>query len=77
MAPARSEAVAQANDRHLLYRWEQSGVAWACCAYDHGPFCRRCRRVTDAATAELLDQVEAGTMQMWDRDRDGWQFTDA
>lgn len=67
-----SEPVAKANDRHDLYRWMQDGVEWACCAYDHGPMCRRCRPVGDKV--DLLDNVESGWLLMWDDDLDGWRF---
>ena len=31
---------------HTLYTWvDADGVMWECDAYDHGPFCRQCRRV--------------------------------
>lgn len=70
----RSEPVAKANDRHDLYRWEQHGQEWACCAYDHGPMCRRCQPVEDGTTAECLNNVEQGYMEMFDADREGWQF---
>lgn len=42
---------------HPLHRWTNStGDEWACCEYDHGPFCRRCVPVTEM-TALLLDQM--------------------
>lgn len=70
----RNQPVCRANDDgHDLYRWVQDRQEWACCAYDHGPLCRRCRPV-DETVAALLDDVQKGRLQMWDRDRDGWQF---
>lgn len=51
---------------HTLYRWtDGQGREWACCAYDHGPFCRLCTQVADEATAALLDNVESGYLEVW------------
>ena len=70
---AKRKPVGKANDDgHDLYRWMQNGFEWACCAYDHGPLCRRCRPVR--MQSSILDLVQAGTVQMWDRDRGGWKF---
>lgn len=69
----RSQPVGKANEYgHDLYRWVQGGFEWACCAYDHGPMCRRCQPV--GMRSSILDAVQAGEVQMFDRDREGWEF---
>ena len=40
---------------HELYAWtDREGVMWECDAYDHGPFCRQCRRV-DGADVKTIE----------------------
>ena len=48
---------------HELYAWtDREGVMWECDAYDHGPFCRQCRRVDGADVKtiehELAERIE-------------------
>ena len=60
---------------HVLHVWEQDGDVWACCAYDHGPMCRMCRRVTDE-TSGLLAQVFDGGMEVWTEPDGSLTFAD-
>lgn len=54
--------------------WSQSDGQWACIAYDHGPFCRRCRHISeDESEASLVSHVIDGNMEMEDSP-DGWRF---
>lgn len=48
---------------HTIHVWEEpvEGQVWACCAYDHGPFCRLCQRVDETLMA-LLQNVQQGMM---------------
>lgn len=62
---------------HKLYAWnDDAGQTWACCAYDHGPMCRRCHALDpkDDVIIGLLQNVYEGNLQIWDNDRKGWQF---
>jgi hypothetical protein len=38
--------------------WSQSEGQWACVAYDHGPFCRRCQKLDPTAAACLAVVLE-------------------
>lgn len=39
-------APGETGNGHEVHRWtDRSGISWECDAYDHGPFCRLCRRV--------------------------------
>jgi hypothetical protein len=61
---------------HTLYRWtDGQGQEWACCAYDHGPFCRLCTQVADEITAALLDNVESGYLEVWTEPNGEFRFT--
>lgn len=65
---------APANDRHTLYRWtDKQNQEWACCAYDHGPMCRRCQPVNDETMRLLLDAVEDRLAEVRDTD-EGFSF---
>lgn len=54
------------DDGPTVHVWTQEGddqeEVWACCAYDHGPFCRLCQPVDDVLLA-LLANVEDGRMR--------------
>lgn len=58
---------------HTLYLWEQDGVQWACCAYDHGPMCRRCQKV-EGTMASLIDNVLDGNMWIMDDPKGDFKF---
>lgn len=53
---------------HVLHIWtDRDGFKWACCAYDHGSMCRRCRQVTGNPTLEaLIENVLLGRLWIFD-----------
>jgi hypothetical protein len=56
----------------IVHRWAQDGIEWACAAYDHGPFCRRCQRVTDNEMFGLcLENVDRGLFEVVGTEPDG------
>jgi hypothetical protein len=63
------------NDRRLhvfLTGTDEIGrKLWACCVYDHGPFCRLCQEVDDALNALLLNVVDG---RMGCRQEPGGEF---
>lgn len=57
----------------VLLRWASiDGQEWACIAYDHGPFCRRCQAV-DATAIACLENVVDGLFEIVGQD-DGGDF---
>jgi hypothetical protein len=60
-----------------LHRWkDRGGQWWECDAYDHGPFCRLCRKIAtpDETEAALLELVEEGLLEMSIDDQGGPLF---
>jgi hypothetical protein len=54
-----------------MHRWRNpDGQEWACVAYDHGPFCRRCQPVTETLYG-LLENVRLGRMEIVGANPDG------
>jgi hypothetical protein len=57
----------------VLHVWTQGTDQWACRAYDHGPFCRRCTRL-DPVAAACISMVVEGTMEVFDDPDKGLMF---
>jgi hypothetical protein len=58
------------TDKQTLHVWTNGEYGrWWCIAYDHGPFCRRCKPL-DETTEALLENVLDGRMEMKDDDPD-------
>lgn len=48
-----------------LHRWtDRDGAVWECDAYDHGPFCRRCRYVGNALD-DFFAWLQVGITHGW------------
>jgi hypothetical protein len=68
-----SEAFELPNGKTLHRFTDADGSPWACIAYDHGAFCRRCRRVDEFVEA-LLQNVLDGRMEVFDDPERGMVF---
>lgn len=53
--------------------WTQPEGQWACAAYGHGPFCRRCLLLDPIAAACVANVVE-GTLDIFDDPVKGLSF---
>jgi hypothetical protein len=61
------------REPHPLVVWTQGDGQWACVAYDHGPFCRRCVHLDGIEAACLVNVIE-GTLAVEDHPDLGWRF---
>lgn len=50
--------VYELEDDRRLHVWISGDDLWACCVYDHGPFCRLCQRVDGMLNALLVNVLD-------------------
>lgn len=55
---ATSVLLPRAAEKDGVYVWRtMAGEYWLCAEYDHGPFCRRCQRVSERNGIKLLEAL--------------------